>query len=540
MTLLEWLRKSNKDGEIIKGIIDKHKHNLCALACRAFEAAGQEMNPRQMREMLNAKYKDMKLRNDALSFTSCVRATLDEAGATIPQDIKEVIQFANDYKCIGEKVIAAETVSMLNDKYFGQWLALNHPFRDLDALQIPAIEEKVPNRYRHFATALHHRPDHWNFADAIKSEMELEAHADDYIETVLHKVRAHTTFVERYLSGDLAPEDEVDSSSSSDNDGTRVTPRVKLSREQKKLGKAIDKRVELSIRARDADNDEDYEAIIDKANTRQPIIAALGPPGTGKTKVINDKINYWKRKGARILFALPTGNLAARMRAEHPDIDVDTCHGAFLFHRDVSEALPILSQYDLVVVDEVSMLSEGNFDHLAAMYSAASKLPCLVLIGDLWQMPGPHNPPSKVTDSAAWRWVQIHEFYTIYRCKDPKLAAKLATLRTSIPSKKVFRKICDREHRAWTTKLPTAWDILEVMRRTENTTTIATCTKYAAALVNKLSVEVLFDNVKKKPLGKVPFDWDVNPENFHDDGKPCPPGSSIKTKGGTHGAQQQQ
>ena len=59
----------------------------------------------------------------------------------------------------------------------------------------------------------------------------------------------------------------------------------------------------------------------------------------------------------------------------------------------------------VIVIDEVAMLSEANMDWIVAMWKAAGKQPCLVLSGDLWQMPGPHNPPSKITDSVAWQHV---------------------------------------------------------------------------------------------------------------------------------------
>ena len=36
-------------------------------------------------------------------------------------------QYALRYETVGEKVIAAEMVSMTNDKFFDQWLALNVP-----------------------------------------------------------------------------------------------------------------------------------------------------------------------------------------------------------------------------------------------------------------------------------------------------------------------------------------------------------------------------------------------------------------------------
>ena len=43
----------------------------------------------------------------------------------------------------------------------------------------------------------------------------------------------------------------------------------------------------------------------------------------------------------------------------------------------------------------------------------------------------------------------------------------LTALRTSVPSQKLLKKIASQSHRAWTTKEPTAWDILELDRKTE-------------------------------------------------------------------------
>ena len=192
----------------------------------------------------------------------------------------------------------------------------------------------------------------------------------------------------------------------------------------------------------------EVEDLEEQAREQGSMLAGLGPPGTGKTKVVNDCIRRWKRKGARILFALPTGQLAARMRQEHPDIDVDTCHGAFLLYRDRMESLPIMTQYDLIVVDEISMLSEPDFDRITEMWLAAGKLPCLVLLGDFWQLPGPHKPPSRASDSFGWRYTKKIEFVKVFRCTDEKLGHKVRALRTSVPSKKLLKHICDRQHRA--------------------------------------------------------------------------------------------
>ena len=84
---------------------------------------------------------------------------------------------------------------------------------------------------------------------------------------------------------------------------------MKPSREQKWLGKRIDKLVENSVKARYAQDDETNEKCAQQAESNR-IIAALGPPGTGKTWMVNKKIKKWRQKGD----ANRRGNLNLRVR----------------------------------------------------------------------------------------------------------------------------------------------------------------------------------------------------------------------------------
>jgi len=284
-----------------------------------------------------------------------------------------------------------------------------------------------------------------------------------------------------------------------------------LDASQQRLKAFVDKNTKRAVDAHAAEDDETYEALLEEAVSKNSILAGLGPPGSGKTYVVHQCIRQWECRGARILFAVPTGQLASEMRAKHPTIDVDTCHGAFLFHKELTQALPVLSAYDLVVVDEVSMLTAEHFDRLYAMWVAADRLPCVVFLGDFWQLPGPQKPPSKVTDSQAWKDVKEIQFNGTHRCDCPRLAKKLGALRTSIPSKKLLKKIADRNHRAWDGEEPGAWDILQILRKTNYETTFVTISRGAADHVNKLAVQVLFADRHQKPLAEVPLDWETAP-----------------------------
>ena len=275
----------------------------------------------------------------------------------------------------------------------------------------------------------------------------------------------------------------------------------------------MNKYMEQAMAGSDAADDAAKDEILAQVQQHR-MLFANGPPGTGKTFVIHTQIRKWKDRGARILFALPTGQLASDMRTKHPDIDVDTFHAAFLFHRNLSEAMAILTQYDLVILDEISMLTASQFERLVIMWKSAEKLPCLVLLGDFWQLPIVDKKDKRCELSSAWNGnVRIINFYEQVRCKDKRLQRKLNTLRTSVPSKKNYRKILNN-HRAWTTAQPSGFHILQLFRRTKHKTTILTCTRKGSALVNRLAVKVLFEDRHKHCIGNIPIEYESNPQNY--------------------------
>ena len=113
----------------------------------------------------------------------------------------------------------------------------------------------------------------------------------------------------RYLAGEIAAEEEVESSQASAAAAVRADAHIekkKLTRSQKRLAQAISKQMENSMAACQADSDAALEACAKEAS-QSKFLFASGPPGTGKTHVVHEQIRRWKAAGARILFALPTG-----------------------------------------------------------------------------------------------------------------------------------------------------------------------------------------------------------------------------------------
>ena len=471
MSLLEFCRKSNRDGGIARWVIRLHK------ATGGFRPAD----------------------NDEETRSRNLRA------------------FANTCPMSGEKLMACDTLSIFNDRWFGQWLALRKPFRDLADLVLSNVQEKVPAQFHHFANAVLQCPEYWSDDDKIRADLELEATGSDKIETFLAKLRAQRTLVDRFLGGSLAKEDDAGAQEAMREVGLLAGEEdpmfrdVRFNEAQQRLEQSLCKLLERAKAARTAASLEEWERLMEEAKTHM-----TGPPGTGKTTVIDKCVRKCLSHGGRVLIALPTAQQASRVRAKHPQADVDTCSGAFFLYKDAVEVMDCLTQYDMIAVDEVSQLSKDDFERILQMWEAADKLPVLVFAGDFWQLPGVQ--PTRATDSPKWRGVHQIELHEMWRRKDETLRAKLVALRTAMPDKKLLKRIALR-HKAWSGhKEPTAWDLQELYRKVPHTT-IATCTRRAAALVNDLSIWVLFTTKKKRQLADLFVDWESNADNFDEDNK---------------------
>ena len=75
------------------------------------------------------------------------------------------------------------------------------------------------------------------------------------------------------------------------------------------------------------------------------------------------------------------------------------------------------------------MLTAAHFERIHAMWKYADQLPCLVLLGDFWQLPVVDKEANCCDESQAWSLhVKTIPFTEQVRCKCPKLQHKLDIL----------------------------------------------------------------------------------------------------------------
>ncbi|CAE7569282.1 PIF1 [Symbiodinium sp. CCMP2592] len=346
------------------------------------------------------------------------------------------------------------------------------------------------------------------------------------IETLLAMLRANLYLVEQCVHGGLRLPTAADERAAlrrgglldDEDEGEDADAKMQWNPEQARLQRKVNQAVDRSLAHRaEEDDDERAEEKRQESWKHSTVIAGIGPPGTGKTTAVDVCVRRTLRRGGRVLYALPTGQQAARVRGRFLTCDVDTCSGAFGLWQSSQDALhllDLLSTYDLVVVDEVSQLSKHDFNRILKLWDAASRMPALVFIGDFHQLPGVE--PTNAKDSARWPHVFKVDLWQMWRCQDPALMAKLRLLRLNQPTEQQLRDIC-RWHKAWSQKNePAAYDVLRLHRDHPDT----------VLQRSLMSVQVLFSDRGKKSLGTVDTDWESNVDNYLLDGKlksGCPP-----------------
>ena len=163
----------------------------------------------------------------------------------------------------------------------------------------------------------------------------------------------------------------------------------------------------------DVDVSDEQWAVVELVRTR-PLVLLTGLPGAGKTHTQRVLVDIARRARKRVLLCAPTGKAARRMR-DLTGHDAMTIHRALAyspndggFQRD--ELDPLSDDYDLVIVDEASMLSLELAD---ALFRAAGDCHVL-LVGDTDQLP-PIGAGSVLADLVACGIVPRVHLTAIYR-----------------------------------------------------------------------------------------------------------------------------
>ena len=330
-------------------------------------------------------------------------------------------------------LVGVKYVSVFNPIFFYQHLTMHDPHRHVEDLH-HAQASTMPSSIAYFAQSAAVTPQYWNTSDAITTFFEKEGHKDYFINTIVSYVHSLYDILHLWRIG-VVSADITDTSSISVE---RLYP---LSPHQNAI--FTDITAALSTRQSILDH---HQSATQNSATWEKFRVLLGKPGTGKSQVLIRVIDHAIRTEMSVLVAAPVALLAQGYNAIFlDDIDTDTLHGAFNIPihgphpNDISYAI---NKYDLVVVDEASMISSTIFETMASTYNRMNTRPVVVLAGDKCQQQPLETIDGRTTSSTSIindhtftsSNAVIHILYQQFRIIDPEYAKFLDFIRFIVPT----------------------------------------------------------------------------------------------------------
>ena len=543
--------------------------------------------------------------------------------------ILDLNDFACQYKLFGEKIVAADILSWRNDKHHGQWLVLHVPFKKMIDFVNPVVDAKVPKQHRYLGMALlcNHRVATrlWRSdnEDILREELRLYGFGIAYTTSIINQIGAEISLVTDYLQDRIVALPVMPGGNDDDGHGERSFPikpeyeldianarkwvegridsgeaaQVKegdtillgrtrvlvtkiskhasframlqdctlraclpscrsiekgiktyhsfrnyenkakqsgvvafhiepvenfgpidmksLNHEQRRYVQALNDGVDHAL-AVHAATDAEAQRLIQ--NHRPKVQVCFGAPGVGKTAVTYLAVDYALQQGGYVLFAVYTAQMASRIRilfAKHPlksQIRIDTCHACFGLDQEFINS-PILYEYALIIVDEIGQLDAQHTDAIINLRNFVDCVPALAFIGDKWQMAGFGD--NRPWDTVLWKRATFrHDLFQQFRCKDPGFQKILDLIRTNKP-----------EGRAWSTlkheflRSNKAWkgdeptvEDIRWLMTKHPEATFLAITRKGVERLNELAVLAKFP--RKEPLATIGGDLESNPDNW--------------------------
>lgn len=236
-------------------------------------------------------------------------------------------------------------------------------------------------------------------------------------------------------------------------------------------------------------------------------LLVTGSAGTGKTHCVKRAIQQALNDDRDVLVTTPTGFLATTYSATFlEEIEADTVHSAFKYPVNRNDQAKVnwdLMRFDLIVIDEVSMVSKLIMDHIVGTINRLSFRPVVIMCGDECQQQPietiDHNTIQVASALSSKEFYKITNHFKLtvqHRCEDPQFLNILNHLRYYKPSQNLLDSIQEPRILCASSK-PTDQEIERAIKAHADATVI-TVSRSACNLVNQVAINFLFKG--REPL----------------------------------------
>jgi len=192
--------------------------------------------------------------------------------------------------------------------------------------------------------------------------------------------------------------------------------------------------------------------VIKKLKTEKNIFLT-GGAGVGKTTITRDIIRNYEDEAKKVAKLASTGMAATLINGQtlHSFLDLGIASNLkeleFNSKLEISKKVKkLISSMDLIVIDEISMVSDTLFDMIRIRLTQANFSGSLLVVGDFLQLPPVVKGYSEVRfafESASWK---VFEFETvelthIYRTDDKEFIELLSTVRDGFINEAIHNKL---------------------------------------------------------------------------------------------------
>ena len=204
-------------------------------------------------------------------------------------------------------------------------------------------------------------------------------------------VIGQTKLVDLYVSGALSKDAEEEAAASGTAAGPSTTDasrrnveELALNQEQLAFEREISGRLDLARKANHSSDAEEAEEAREVAMDKKRPVIGLGPRGTGKTTVVTKASRRPAACISRPWSRSPPRSWPRACGQDLDKVDVDTLHAAFKIDGEEAEGSPLMAPNDLVVIDELFQLDQGQFERILRLWRVADKVPALIFLSDKW------------------------------------------------------------------------------------------------------------------------------------------------------------